>query len=64
MVQVIREASVRMKREREDDNPRPRKIARPSAASTLLELDDDDGEFREVSTDTLGRVEREIIEID
>lgn len=47
-----------------DDNPRPRKMARPSAASTQLELDEVSGGFREASAETVGRVEPEIIEID
>ncbi|KAK5116688.1 hypothetical protein LTR62_007362 [Meristemomyces frigidus] len=35
-------AAVQIKRERSDDNPRPRKGARPSPESTLLEILDDD----------------------
>ncbi|KAK4909482.1 hypothetical protein LTR49_021761 [Elasticomyces elasticus] len=40
-----------MKRERTDDNPRPRKVARPARSSTVLEFDDDDF-VRESSTAT------------
>ncbi|KAK5710576.1 hypothetical protein LTR15_012905 [Elasticomyces elasticus] len=40
-----------IKRERTDDNPRPRKVARPNRASTVLEFDDDNS-VRESSTAT------------
>lgn len=46
-----------------DDNPRPRKVSRPSAGDTQLQIDDD-GNFREASVATLGREEREVIELD
>ncbi|KAF2480192.1 hypothetical protein BDY17DRAFT_33815 [Neohortaea acidophila] len=47
-----RDAAVKVKQEHADDNPRPRKIARPRAGDTQLELDDDGG-LRESSTATL-----------
>ncbi|KAK3109587.1 hypothetical protein LTR53_016998 [Teratosphaeriaceae sp. CCFEE 6253] len=50
-----------IKRERTDDSPRPRKVARPMRDSTQLELDDD-GQVRETSTPS--NAEREIIELD
>ncbi|KAK5688944.1 hypothetical protein LTS10_000924 [Elasticomyces elasticus] len=40
-----------MKRERTDDNPRPRKVARPARSPTVLEFDDEDF-VRESSTAT------------
>lgn len=49
-------AAVKIKREHADDNPRPRKIARPRAGDTQLELDDDGG-VREGSTATLPALE-------
>ena len=45
-------AQVKIKREQADENPRPRKLARPSPGNTQLELDDDGG-VRESSTATL-----------
>ncbi|TKA68034.1 hypothetical protein B0A55_08372 [Friedmanniomyces simplex] len=54
-------ADVKIKRERTDENPRPRKVARPTRNSTQLELDDDGG-VRESSTPSV--VPREIIELD
>ena len=53
----------KIKREKADDNPRPRKVARPSAGDTQLQIDDD-GSVREESTATLAAEEREVIEID
>ncbi|KAK4496758.1 hypothetical protein PRZ48_012741 [Zasmidium cellare] len=53
----------KIKRERKDENPRPRKVSRPSNGDTQLELDDE-GSFRESSTATLDREEPEIIELD
>lgn len=52
---------VKVKREKMDENPRPKKAARPSQGDTQLQLDDD-GNVREDSTETLAA--REIIEID
>lgn len=54
---------MKIKREKEDNNPRPRKKARPSVGDTQLEIDDDGG-FRERSISTLPAVEREVIELD
>jgi hypothetical protein len=54
---------VKVKRERKDDNPRPRKAARPTTGATLLALDDENG-VRELSTATLENEEREVIELD
>ncbi|KAK3621164.1 hypothetical protein LTR56_022962 [Elasticomyces elasticus] len=52
-----------MKRERTDDNPRPRKVARPARSSTVLELDDDDF-VRESSTATLAQApQAEVIDL-
>ena len=42
----------KVKREQADENPRPRKVSRPNAGDTQLELDDD-GRMRERSTATL-----------
>ena len=56
-------AAIKVKRERTDDNPRPRKSARPSAGDALLELDDDGEGFRDSSTATLPD-ERVVIELD
>ncbi|KAK0937568.1 hypothetical protein LTR29_010901 [Friedmanniomyces endolithicus] len=53
--------SVKVKRERTDDNPRRRKVARPSRNSMQLELDEEGG-VRESATPTFA--EREIIELD
>ncbi|KAK0247167.1 hypothetical protein LTS09_017689 [Friedmanniomyces endolithicus] len=53
--------NVKVKRERTDDNPRRRKVARSSRHSTQLELDEEGG-VRESATPTLA--EREIIELD
>ncbi|SMQ55671.1 unnamed protein product [Zymoseptoria tritici ST99CH_3D7] len=58
-----KDAMVKIKRERKDDNPRSRKAARPSAGDTLLSIDDDNG-VRELSTATLQQDEKEIIELD
>lgn len=55
---------MKVKQERSDDNPRPRKVARPSGDSTQLEIDETGNGFQEASVDTVGRVEPEIIEID
>lgn len=63
-VQAAQEANVKVKRELEDDNPRPRKTTRPSGMATQLEIDEASGGFRKAATDPLGRVEPEIIEID
>lgn len=52
---------MKVKRERTDDNPRPRKVSRPTRESTQLELDND-GRVRASSTPTLA--EQEIIELD
>jgi uncharacterized protein with von Willebrand factor type A (vWA) domain len=58
------ELAKQIKREmKEEDNPRPRKVARPSPGDTQLELGDD-GSFRERSTSALPRAEIEIIELD
>lgn len=54
--------AAKIKREKADQNPRPRKIARPSVGSTQLEVRDD-GQVRAASTPTLAE-EREIIELD
>lgn len=56
-----RENKAKIKRECADQNPRPRKVSRPSAGDTQLEIDDD-GRVRESSTATLGGPE--VIEID
>lgn len=61
--QAAKEMALKVKRERQDDNPRPRKAARPSAGASQLEIDDD-GDFQESSTAPWGFVEHEIIEID
>ncbi|CZT25421.1 uncharacterized protein RCC_11153 [Ramularia collo-cygni] len=61
---AAQEASVKVKRERADENPRRRKIARPSVGATQLELNEADGGFREASSETAGRAEVEIVEID
>ncbi|KAK1057011.1 hypothetical protein LTR74_014470 [Friedmanniomyces endolithicus] len=53
--------NVKVKRERTDENPRPRKVARPSRHSTQLELDEEGG-VRESATPTVA--EREIIDLD
>ncbi|KAI5359904.1 hypothetical protein Slin14017_G094650 [Septoria linicola] len=47
----------KIKREREDDNPRPRKVRRPAAGGTQLEIDGA-GSFRETSV--AGPLAREI----
>ena len=52
---------VKIKREKADENPRPRKVAKPKAGDTRLEIDDE-GFVRESSTATLAG--SEIIEID
>ena len=52
----------KIKREHTEDSPRRRKVARPHAGDTQLELDDS-GSFHDRS-ETLPPVEREIIEID
>ncbi|KAK0270073.1 hypothetical protein LTR35_014321 [Friedmanniomyces endolithicus] len=54
-------SNVKVKRERTDENPRPRKVARPSRHSTQLELDKEGG-VRESATPTLA--EREIVDLD
>ncbi|KAK5728206.1 hypothetical protein LTR17_012111 [Elasticomyces elasticus] len=52
-----------MKRERTDDNPRPRKVARPARSSTVLEFDDDDF-VRESSTATFAQApQAEVIDL-
>jgi len=55
---------VKVKRERTDDDPRPRKFARPSAGDALLELEEDGESFRESSTATLPTDEKVVIELD
>jgi hypothetical protein len=61
VLQGEKEAQIKVKREQADENPRPRKVSRPSAGDTQLEIDDD-GRVRESSTPTIA--EREVIEID
>ncbi|KAK4549817.1 hypothetical protein LTR36_005118 [Oleoguttula mirabilis] len=56
-----KETKVKIKRERADINPRPRKVARPNANSTQLEVDDN-GRVRESSTPTIA--EQEVIQLD
>lgn len=59
-----KEASrVKIKREKADENPRPRKISRPSAGDTQFEIGDDGG-FRQASTSTLAPDEKVVIELD
>ncbi|KAF2160292.1 hypothetical protein M409DRAFT_29147 [Zasmidium cellare ATCC 36951] len=53
----------KIKRERADENPRPRKVSRPSAGDVQLELNDE-GNFQQSSTASLGRKEQEVIELD
>ncbi|KAK5127456.1 hypothetical protein LTR85_006795 [Meristemomyces frigidus] len=47
-----KQAKIKIKRERADENARPRKVARPNANSTQLEFDDDGG-VRASSTPTI-----------
>ena len=54
---------MKVKREQRDVNPRPRKIHRPNADGAHLGLDDEGG-FRELSTDARDHTEVEIVEID
>ncbi|EME38589.1 hypothetical protein DOTSEDRAFT_29615 [Dothistroma septosporum NZE10] len=58
-------AKEKIERERADadGNPRPRKIARPQAGDTLLAINDA-GDFSQASTDSLGRNEKEVVELD
>lgn len=56
------EAMIKIKRERADDNPRPRKASRPSHGSAQFEIDDD-GRVRASSTPTV-KVESEVIELE
>ncbi|KAK5732484.1 hypothetical protein LTS12_027117 [Elasticomyces elasticus] len=52
-----------MKRQRTDDNPRPRKVARPARSFTVLEFDDDDF-VRESSNATLAQAPQvEVIDL-
>ncbi|GAB7364864.1 hypothetical protein MBLNU230_g5656t1 [Neophaeotheca triangularis] len=65
--EVKRDIKRETKREAADENPRRRKISRPSTGSTQLELelDDDGGSFRETPPSSLGLAKRkEIIELD
>lgn len=62
-IQELAETTRKIKRERKDENPSPRKVSRPSAGDTQLELDDD-GSVRESSIATLDREEQEVIELD
>lgn len=62
-MQGLEDTKQKIKRERADNNPRPRKVSRPSAGDTQFEIGDD-GSVRESSTATLGRQEHEIIELD
>ncbi len=62
--QMREESNLKIKRERhEDGNPRPRKIARPRAGDTQLEIDEG-GNFREDAESTLDPAGTEVIEID
>lgn len=61
--QSQKEAQLKIKREKKDDNPRQRKRARPSADVTQIEFDDD-GSFRERSVSTLAAEDRVVIELD
>ena len=54
---------MQIKRKKIDDNPRPRKVSRPSAGDTQLEISDD-GDVREGSTSTLAPAEKVVIELD
>ena len=54
---------IQIKREKIDDNSRPRKVSRPSVGDTQLEMSDD-GDVREGSTSTLAPAERVVIELD
>ncbi|KAK5729525.1 hypothetical protein LTS12_027332 [Elasticomyces elasticus] len=52
-----------VKRERTDDNPRPRKVARPARGFAVLEFDNDDF-VRESSTATLAQTpQAEVIDL-
>jgi hypothetical protein len=62
--QAAQEVTVKIKRERQDDDPRPRKVARLSAGAKHLEIDETSGNFREASVATLGRVKPEPVVID
>lgn len=52
-----------MKREGEDEGPRRREIARPTATSTQLTIDDD-GEVREEMGQAGATSRTEVIELD
>lgn len=63
MLQDEQEARIRIKREKREEEPRRRKVARPTSGATQVEIDDN-GHLREGSTPTLAGSEIEVIELD
>ena len=62
-MQKHRDDQIKIKREKVEEDSRRRKIARPRASDTQLELDGD-GNFREGSASNLAVAEPEVIELD
>lgn len=63
MAQDREETSARIKREHEGEQPRPRKVARPNASSTLLGFDDE-GQVFKATTPSVTKSPPEAIELD
>lgn len=57
--QAQNDSKNKVKRERSNDHPRPRKAALPKVNSTQLELDGDGGNFRETPALSVGPLAKE-----